>query len=104
MTQESIQILENEINQIIASNNNYLESINILTTIPGIGETVAPQILAEIPPIENFVSADQFSSYTGLTPRIAQSAEVKHFGSITKTSPKYLREALYQAAKIASMS
>lgn len=104
LTQDSIQILENEINTIITSNENYLESINILTTIPGVGETVAPQILAEIPPIENFVSANQFSSYTGLTPRIAQSAEVKHFGSITKRGPKYLREALYQAAKIASMA
>lgn len=104
LMQDSIQILENEINSIILSNNDYLESIKILTTIPGIGETVAPQILAEIPPVENFTSADQFSSFTGLTPRIAQSAEVKHFGSITKRGPKYLREALYQAAKIASMT
>ena len=99
----SIQLLENEINLIIKSNNNYSEAIEIITTIPGIGETTAPRILAEIPPIDHFSSADQFASYSGLTPRVSQSAEVRHLGSITKRGSKYLRESLYQAAQIASM-
>ncbi|MFV2015373.1 MAG: IS110 family transposase, partial [Candidatus Heimdallarchaeota archaeon] len=103
LIQDSIQILENEINSIMKSNQQYLDAIEIITTIPGIGEATAPQILAEIPPIEHFSSAEQFSSYSGLTPRISQSAEVRHLGSITKRGPKYLREALYQSAKIASM-
>ncbi len=103
LVQNSIEVLENEISLIIEPNKEYLESIEIIKSIPGVGDSTAPQILAEIPPIKNFKSADQFSSYAGLTPRIAQSAEVKHLGSITKRGPTYLREALFQSAKIASM-
>ena len=100
---DSIQLLENEINLVIKLKEDYSQAIEIITTIPGIGESTAPQILAEIPPIDHFLSADSFASYSGLIPRVSQSAEVRHLGSITKRGSRYLREALYQAAQVASM-
>jgi len=99
---DSIQLLENEINLIIKSNDDYSQVIERITTIPGIGETTGPQILAEMPPIDHFPSADKFASYTGLTPKVSQSAEVRHLESITKRGSRYIREALYQSAQVAS--
>ena len=37
-----------------------------------------------MPPIEHFRSAEHYSSFPGITPRIAQSNEVTHLDSITK--------------------
>jgi transposase len=100
---KTVEILDNEIFSQINSSKQYQEQLDIISSIPGIGETTGPQILAEIPPLEQFSSPDQFSSYSGLVPRLSQSAEVYHLGSISKRGPKYLREALYQSAQIASM-
>lgn len=67
------------------------------------GETTAAQILGEIPPVHPFSSANHFVSFTGLVPKVSKSAEVTHIGHITKHGSPFLRKALYQAAKVASM-
>ncbi|MFX0091923.1 MAG: transposase, partial [Candidatus Hodarchaeota archaeon] len=59
--------------------------------------------MAEIPPVELFSSAKQFTSFTGLAPKVSQSGEVTYTGWITKGGPNYLQKALYQAAQVASM-
>ena len=96
--------LELKIKQIINNNEVFAEQMNLITSIPGIGETTGPQILAEIPSISNFQSAKKFASFTGLVPSVQRSADVVHIGKITKRGSKYLRKAFVQSAKVASMS
>ena len=98
-----IEVLTDEINLLIQNNENLKENINLLLTIPGIGENTASQIVAELPPIDWFENSKQLASYTGLAPRVYQSADVTHIGRITKRGSNYLRKALIQVAQIASM-
>ncbi|MGD9491687.1 MAG: transposase, partial [Methanoregulaceae archaeon] len=53
-------------------------------SIPGIGEIGALTLLAEIGDITDFSSADKLASWVGVVPRVAQSADKLHTGSITK--------------------
>ena len=96
--------LELKINQIITNDKVFKEQMDLVTSIPGIGEETGPQILAEIPPINNFSSNKKFASFTGLVPSVQRSANVVHIGKITKRGSKYLRKAFVQSAKVASMS
>jgi len=74
-----------------------------LTTIPGIGEVLAPIILAEIGDIEKFSNPAKLVAFTGIDPSTSQSGQ-KMAGdeSISKRGSPYLRYAVYQAAFIAS--
>ena len=99
-----VEIVEYEIKTFIQDNKAIRDQCNLITTIPGIGQTTANQILAEIPDIAVFESQKKFASFTGLAPRVSQSAEVVHIGSITKRGSPYIRQALFQAAKVASMN
>ena len=98
-----IDVLTDEINLLIQNNENLKEDVKLLLTIPGIGENTASQIIAELPPIEWFENSKQLASYTGLAPRVYQSADVTHIGRITKRGSNYLRKVLFQVAQVASM-
>ena len=99
-----LDTLEVKIKQIVTNDKMFSEQLDLLISIPGIGEETGPQILAEIPPISNFPSTKKFASFTGLVPSVQRSANVVHIGKITKRGSKYLRKAFVQAAKVASMS
>jgi transposase len=73
-----------------------------LSSIPGIGSYSALVLLAEIGPIERFVSKRQLYSYAGLTPRLRQSAERKRSGGITRAGSPRLRWILVEAATVAA--
>lgn len=76
---------------------------SLLTSIPGIGETTATTILAEIPNIEKFVNAKELAAYAGLCPRIRRSgSSVRGTPSLCKTGNARLRWALYWPAIVAS--
>jgi transposase len=55
-------------------------------------------IAAEIGDINRFHSPSKLCGYTGLCPRVYQSGERDHRGSLAKNGPKYLRWALIEAA------
>ena len=99
-----IDILEKKIEEIISKEKEFKEQVDLLMSIPGMGKTTAPQIVAEIPPIENFQTAKKFASFAGLVPKVQRSADVVHIGKITKRGSSYLRKALFQAGQVASMS
>ncbi len=104
LVQDHIDVLSQEIQRCIQEHQPFQETYNFIITIPGIGDTTAAQIIAEIPPIELFCSAKYFASFTGLVPKVSKSGEVTHIGKITKRGSPYLRKALYQAAQVASMN
>ncbi|MFX0093468.1 MAG: IS110 family transposase [Candidatus Hodarchaeota archaeon] len=103
LVQDYLDLLTREIQTCLQIHEQFHEPYRLLLTVPGIGETTAAQILGEIPPIEYFTSAKQFASFAGLVPKVSKSGEVTYIGQITKRGSPYLRKALYQAAKVATM-
>jgi transposase len=71
--------------------------VPLLTTIPGIAWVLAYTIAAEIGDIARFASPRKLSGYTGLCPRVYQSAESDRRGPLSKKGPRYLRWALIEA-------
>ena len=71
--------------------------VPLLMTAPGIGWVLAYTIAAEIGDISRFASPTKLCGYTGLCPRVYQSGEADHRGSLRKNGPKYLRWALIEA-------
>jgi transposase len=71
--------------------------IGLLRTAPGIGWVLAFTIAAEIGEIERFPTASKLVGYTGLCPKLNQSADKDHRGPLTKHGPRYLRWAMLEA-------
>lgn len=55
-------------------------------------------ILAEIGNYKDFETAEQLASWSGLTPKVSQSADKLVTGSITKQGSKHMRRMLVQVA------
>ncbi len=68
----------------------------LLDSIPGIGETTAALLLAEVPDIKRYRSARQLAAFAGLVPRERQSgSSVKGRVRLSKIGNARLRKALY---------
>jgi transposase len=76
----------------------------LLRTAPGIGWILAYTIAAEMGPISRFESPRKLVGYTGLCPRVYQSADRDRRGPLAKTGPKWLRWALIEASVHAAQS
>jgi transposase len=74
----------------------------LLVTIPGIGVTIAPTLIAEIGDITRFRNPKSLVAYAGLDPRVRQSGySLQRNTRLTKRGSPFLRRALYIAATIA---
>jgi len=75
---------------------------DLLTSIPGIGETTAGSILSEIPHLDRFQSAKAVAAFAGLSPREHRSGTSIHGRSrLCKTGNSRVRKALYMPAIVA---
>jgi transposase len=69
---------------------------DLLVSIPGIAQTTAAAILAELLPAPRFDNAGQVAAFAGLVPRIRQSGtSVRGRPCLTKVGSPRLRRALY---------
>ena len=69
---------------------------DLLDSIPGIGETTAAALLAEVPDILQYRSARQVAAYAGLVPRERQSgSSVRGRVRLSRIGNARLRKALY---------
>jgi transposase len=90
------QEVENSVDPFVA------DAVRLLDTIPGVGETVAQIIVAEIGvDMERFPTDHHLASWAGMCPGNNKSAGKRKSGKTTKGS-RYLRAALVQAAWAAS--
>jgi len=69
----------------------------LLTSIPGIGETTAAVLIAELFD-KSYASARQAAAFAGLVPRIVQSGTLRGRSRLSKIGPGRLRKALYLPA------
>src|SRR2546430_881804 len=72
--------------------------VPLLLTVPGISWVLAYTIAAELGDINRFPPPRKLAGYTGLCPRVYQSAERDLRRPIAKQGPRYLRWALVEAA------
>jgi transposase len=70
---------------------------DLLTTIPGIGETTAAVLIAELFD-KSYTSARQAAAFAGLVPRIIESGTLRGRSRLSKIGPGRLRKALYLPA------
>ena len=73
--------------------------VQLLITIPGIGDLLALTIASEIGDISRFATARKLVGYSGLTPRVYQSGEKSRTGKLSKTGSTMLRWAAIEAAQ-----
>lgn len=72
------------------------EQARLLSSIPGIGETTAAVLLAEIGDTKQFQSARQVTAFAGLVPRLRESgSSVRGKPRLSKVGSPRLRKALY---------
>jgi transposase len=99
---EQIARVEREIRQHFDDHPDLRRKRDLLTSIPGIGETTAGTLLAEIPNIDHFESAKAVAAYAGLSPRDRRSGTSIHGRPrLCKTGNSRLRKALYMPAIVA---
>lgn len=71
-----------------------------ILTIPGIGYTTAASILAEVGDFSNFETTGKILAFAGMSPSTYQSGQlINCYAHMEKRGSKYLRFALYNAAK-----
>jgi Transposase IS116/IS110/IS902 family len=75
---EQIAQVERNIRQHFDDHPDLKRRRDLLTSIPGIGETTAGPILSEIPHLDRFQSAEAVAAFAGLSPR-----ERRSFGAIS---------------------
>lgn len=82
--------------------NNFLQEYELLKSIPGIGDTIAGYLIAEICPIERFANKKKLRRYAGVVPVKEQSDKKIYATYLPKhESRKLLRYALVLAANCA---
>ena len=75
----------------------------LLTSIPGIGETTAAKLLAEIVDINHYQSARQVAAFAGLVPKHKESgSSVRGKPRLCKVGAARLRKAMYLPAIVAT--
>ncbi len=87
-----------EIKDLISEECENDTKIELLKTIPGIGDTTALAFMAYVGNTNRFEKAKQVSNYLGLVPRVDISSTIVKYGAITKRGNSYLRSLLNQAS------
>lgn len=90
-----IDRVEREIHQLFDRYPPLRRQRELLTSIPGIGETTAARILGEMPNIAEFRNVKAVAAYAGLSPCHHESGSIRIPSRIAKTGNTSLRTALY---------
>jgi transposase len=73
--------------------------VQLLATIPGIGDLLGLTFASEIGEIARFASARKLIGYAGLSPKISQSGDRSRTGALSKAGSRTLRWAAVEAAQ-----
>jgi transposase len=87
--------VEADLHQQLDQDDDLHQQCRLLTSIIGIGQTSALQVLAELPDLTHFHSADELVAYAGLCPHQHQSGNQPNRSWLSKQGNAHLRKALY---------
>lgn len=94
--QEQLEAIEEQMRQLAAQ----LPEVELVKSIPGVGDKLAATIISEIGDAQQFGDAKQLVAYAGLDPGVYSSGQfVATSNRITKRGSKRLRRALYLAVQ-----
>ena len=109
-TEQLIDILDTQIKtlrdsalSLISDNEELKQAYTLITGIKGIAQASAVQILSELMILPKDMTARQWVAHAGLDPRIFDSgSSVSKKPRISKVGNRYIRQALYMPALVAS--
>jgi len=97
--EDEIRQLQRQIREVIAGSASLKADKELLTSIPGVGEGTAQVLLAELPDVRQFGSAEQVAAWAGLCPRECRSGtSVRRRTRLSKAGNGHIRRALYLPA------
>ena len=101
---EQLLFLENQIEELDEQISRLLKQTNqVITTIPGIGDTLGAIIISEIGDIHRFDAPGKLVAFAGLDVKVTQSGEFTGTKQkISKRGSPYLRRAIWLAANRAA--
>ena len=101
---EQLMFLEAQIEELDEQISHLLHQVNqVLTTIPGIGDTLGAIIISEIGDINRFDAPNKLVAFAGLDVKVTQSGEFTGTKQhISKRGSPYLRRAIWLAAQRAA--
>lgn len=96
-----VRELDSEIAEINCAIKEIMDKIDSpITSIPGVGLSMAAMIIAEIGDFNNFDSPDKILAFSGLSPSTYQSGQLNNcYAHMEKRGSRYLRYALFNATK-----
>lgn len=98
-----IKTMESALLQLLTTIPELNEQLTILTSTTGIAAKTGPRILAELATLPKDMTGPQWVAYAGLDPKPYESGTAtKKPSRISKAGNRYLREALYYPALVAS--
>jgi transposase len=99
---QQIAAIKGQIEAHINSHPDLMGKRDLLTSIPGVADTSAAAILAEIGEVSQFTHSRQVAAFAGLVPKIRQSgSSVRGRATLSKRGSPRLRHALYFPAMTA---
>jgi transposase len=100
--QRRIVVVEQQIEQVISQATELSRQVEQLKSITGIAAKSGPRILAEVSGLPKDMRARQWVAYAGLDPKPFESGSTAKPRHISKQGNRYLRDALWLPALVAS--
>lgn len=101
--EQQLSQVEDELQKLLTDDDHLKTECQLLESIKGIGHITALQLLAELPDLSRFESADQLVAYAGLCPHQQQSGNQKARSWLSKQGNARIRKALYFPALTAKL-
>jgi transposase len=89
-----IEKIEKHIREVVKEN----PMMQLIKSLPGVGDILAIVIGLEIGDVERFASAEHLASYAGTVPRVSSSGGKTHYGRVRPDVNHYLKWAYIEAA------
>ena len=96
LTQE-IEAVKAAIQEQLALPAHWSRQVELLTSIPGVGQRTASLLLSEMPPVGHCASAKSWVAYCGLAPEPRQSGKVA-YSRLSRSGTARVRAGLYLPA------
>jgi len=90
---------EEDIKSYIEEEEELKEKVELLKSIPGVGEIVAVAFVSAVCNEERFENGDKVAAYFGLVPAVRSSGDSEKNGRITKKGDSRTRNKIIQAAR-----
>lgn len=100
--QAEVKALERQIDDHIDRHPGLRSDVELITSIPGLGNTTAAKMLAYLGDVRRFKNAKALAAFVGVTPRLKLSgSSVRGRSAISRSGHALVRHALYMPALVA---